>query len=238
MDKQQFWRNKYKQIKPLWQDSLTIYQDLVREHFDENTELLDIGCGHADYFADIYANNKNVFGLDPDQEALDKNKIILRENKKTGTAENIPFPDSSFDLVICAFVLEHVQNAEKAASEIARVLKPDGQFIFLTPNKKNYVVWLNRIIPNLLHSFFTKKLYGRQENDTYPVTYRCNSHAAIKKIMNKHGLIQAKLLFNEDPSYISFNRLFFCISCFIEKLINIFFPACKVHLIGIYRKTK
>lgn len=236
MDKQQFWREKYKQTKPLWQDSLTTYEHLVRKHFEKNMKILDIGCGHADYFADLYTDNKNVFGLDPDQEALDKNKIIANENRKNGTAENIPFPNLSFDLVICAFVLEHVQNVEKAVSEISRVLKSGGHFIFLTPNKNNYIVGLNRIVPNALHSFFTKKLYGRQEHDTYPVIYRCNSTAEINKIMDEHRLTQVQLLFNEDPSYISFNYLFFYISCLMEKLIDMFFPSFKVHLIGIYQK--
>lgn len=234
MDKQNSWREKYKRIEPDWIDSLALYQEAVRENFSSSKKVLDIGCGHADYFKDLYIGNQNITGLDPDKEALAKNNII--QNKVIGTIEKIPFPDSSMDLIICAFVLEHITNATQAISEIARILKPNGKFIFLTPNKNNYVVFLNRTIPHLFHDFFTKKLYGRGENDTYLVKYQLNSEEKINTLMHKHNLFCEKLIFNEDPTYISFNILLFYVSVLIEKFIGKFFPKNKVHLIGVYSK--
>jgi SAM-dependent methyltransferase len=46
---------------------------------------------------------------------------------------NIPFPDGSFDVVLCNHVLEHVANDIKAMSEIARVLKGGGYSILQVP---------------------------------------------------------------------------------------------------------
>lgn len=47
--------------------------------------------------------------------------------------QNIPFPDASFDVVICNHVLEHVDDDRKAMSELLRVMKPGGFGIFQVP---------------------------------------------------------------------------------------------------------
>lgn len=48
-----------------------------------------------------------------------------------GEAEQLPFPDDSFDTVIETLVLCSVTDMEKALSEIMRVLKPQGSFIYI-----------------------------------------------------------------------------------------------------------
>ncbi|MGH2980608.1 MAG: class I SAM-dependent methyltransferase, partial [Solirubrobacterales bacterium] len=46
-------------------------------------------------------------------------------------AERLPFPDSSFDTVACTLVLCTVPDPRQAATEIARVLKPDGELLVI-----------------------------------------------------------------------------------------------------------
>ena len=55
-----------------------------------------------------------------------------------GEAEYLPFSDSSFDLVTSATTLHHVENVEKVAKEIYRVLKPGGHMIVMdwTPESR------------------------------------------------------------------------------------------------------
>ncbi len=48
-----------------------------------------------------------------------------------GTAESLPFPDASFDTVVACLVFCTVPNAEKGLSEIWRVLKPGGAYLFI-----------------------------------------------------------------------------------------------------------
>jgi SAM-dependent methyltransferase len=43
------------------------------------------------------------------------------------------YPDNSFDIVICSHVLEHIHEDKKAISEIARILKPNGEALILVP---------------------------------------------------------------------------------------------------------
>ena len=53
----------------------------------------------------------------------------------TADAQDLPFPDTSFDLVICQYGLMFFQDKSKALKEIFRVLKPGGHFVFSTWDK-------------------------------------------------------------------------------------------------------
>lgn len=52
-------------------------------------------------------------------------------------AENLPFEDDSFDIVICRDVLEHLDHASKAISEAYRIIRPGGYYFATTPNCYN-----------------------------------------------------------------------------------------------------
>ncbi|WP_154698283.1 class I SAM-dependent methyltransferase, partial [Clostridium botulinum] len=67
-------------------------------------------------------------------------------------AEDIPYDDESFDVVIAEHMLYFVTDIEKALSEIKRVLKPNGIF-YVTTNSCNSMIELNKLAekfdPNL-----------------------------------------------------------------------------------------
>ena len=63
-------------------------------------------------------------------------------------AQTIPFPDTTFDLVIANHMLYHVPDRPKALSEIRRVLKPGGQLFASTASERNM-----REIGDLLRRF-------------------------------------------------------------------------------------
>jgi ubiquinone/menaquinone biosynthesis C-methylase UbiE len=235
MGKQEHYRNEYKRLHPKWTDSMTIYGNLIGEEVKSGTKVLDIGCGHGEFLKDIYARTQHTYGLDPDKIGLKKNTII--KHKHVGMADEIPFKDNFFDVVVSAWVLEHVENPEKVFGEIYRVLKPGGKVIFITPNSWNYIVWINRVIPDRFHDYLTKKLYGRQENDTFKVHYRVNSVGKINKILGGIGFKQSKMILNGDPTYISFSKTLFKISTGIEWILN-WNPLrkMKVHIIAEYEK--
>ncbi|MFZ5365473.1 MAG: class I SAM-dependent methyltransferase [Patescibacteria group bacterium] len=235
MTRQEFYRKKYKKINPEWQDSLTLYKEIIDKYVNQETRILDIGCGHGDYLKDVYSKTSYTYGIDPDRSALSKNSII--KNKFCFEAETLSFCDNFFDLVVNAWVMEHLINPYPVFKEIFRVLKPSGKLIFLTPNSLNYNIWIIRAVPQKFHHFFTHKLYDRQEHDTFSKYYKVNSMKKIDKMLLPLGFNKIQFICNGDPTYISFNNLFFKIAVWIENIINNKFPDAKVHLIGIYEKS-
>ncbi len=235
MTKQDYYRNLYHKIKPSWNDSSKLYYDLLNSSVNSETKILDVGCGHGDFLKTIHDKTIHSYGIDPDEQALGKNKFI--KNKIVGSVEKLPFEDNFFDLVFSSWVLEHLPDPKSAFSEIFRVLKPNGKVIFLTPNVWNYNVWIIRLIPERFHEFFTKKLYNRQENDTYTKQYKINSIKKIEKVLGSIGFKKEKIIMNGDPSYISFNNFLFKFACFLENILNFkILNFMKVHIIGVFKK--
>tara|TARA_Y100000310_G_scaffold337606_1_gene425133 strand:- start:1324 stop:2052 length:729 start_codon:yes stop_codon:yes gene_type:complete len=96
-------------------------------------KVLDLGCGVGSNFGMLKKYSKSVVGIDYFDKALDYCKGKGYDEIKQMSAENLTFKDNSFDLVLCSDVLEHIEHDDKALSEIKRVLKPGGMFIFSVP---------------------------------------------------------------------------------------------------------
>ncbi len=64
-------------------------------------------------------------------------------------AEDIPFADTTFDVVIANHMLYHVSDVHRAVGEIRRVLKPDGVFYAAT-NGRRHMVELSKYIKQFL----------------------------------------------------------------------------------------
>jgi len=60
--------------------------------------------------------------------------------------QQIPYPDQHFDLVIANAMLYHVPDLDRAISEAARVLKPDGRFICATSGNNSIASWLVKVL--------------------------------------------------------------------------------------------
>lgn len=237
MNKQEYYRERYHKMYPNWRVSTLIYHDLISNSVSKDTFLLDVGCGHSNLLSDIYLKTPNTYGIDPDMSAINRNNEI--KHIKKSYVEKMPFKDNFFDVVVCAWVLEHLKDPKKAFKEIFRVLKPGGKVIFLTPNSLNYNVWLIRLIPERFHDFLTRRLYNRQENDTFPKQYLINSPRIIDMLLPEIGFKKRKLVLNGDPTYISFNNVTFFLGVFLEKIFELrIFNRFKVHIIGEYIKEE
>ncbi|MGA3130601.1 MAG: class I SAM-dependent methyltransferase [Terracidiphilus sp.] len=97
---------------------------------------LDLGCGDGHLMEIIlgHAGLRNLVGIDidPQETALAYGRSIYRE-VVTAPADHLPFSGGQFDFVFSNSVLEHIQNIEGVLSEVARILKPGGRFLFTVP---------------------------------------------------------------------------------------------------------
>lgn len=104
-------------------------------------KVLDIACGEG-YGSNLLSKIAgHVTGVDIDADVINNAKEkYLSKNLQflTGSVDNIPAADDQFDIVVSFETLEHTGDHEKMASEIKRVLKPEGLLIISTPDKKNY----------------------------------------------------------------------------------------------------
>lgn len=94
--------------------------------------VLEFGCGIGGVSGALGAVCHQVVGIDLNEEyiAFGNRELARRgvENVELRAYDGIriPFPDASFDLVVCKDVIEHVQNPEHVIGELERVLRPGG----------------------------------------------------------------------------------------------------------------
>lgn len=193
-------QNKIKELFPEWHTQSEQYKNTIASFITPESVILDIGCGRTDYMADLYAQVKRVIGQDPDAQALAENPVITE--KLVGDFEILnTLPDNSVDMIVSAWTLEHLPDADKLFIQIQRLLKPKGKFIALTPNRSGIPSIISRLIPNSLHPKIVYRLWGRAEENTYPTFYRLNNRKKIQKYCDSHNLTLTDIQYLKDPSY-------------------------------------
>ena len=106
-----------------------------------NDSVLEIGCGEGMLLATLSGVAK--FGIDPSVEALLRAKRRSRADCAVARAEALPFPPECFDVVVAVAVMEHFEDADAAAAEIHRVLKPSGRYVTLIQTDMSRLERLN-----------------------------------------------------------------------------------------------
>jgi len=98
--------------------------------------VLEIGAGTGLNFAHYPKAVTKIVALEPSAGMLERAKpraaaAPVPVELKVGEAENLPFPDNSFDTVAATLVFCSVNDPAKAAAEVKRVLKPGGKWLML-----------------------------------------------------------------------------------------------------------
>ena len=94
---------------------------------------LDLGCGDGRLSAELDAGE--LVAADVSEVALERarSRLPAAELVRLEPDAPLPFPDSRFDLVLCAETIEHVRDVQLLLSEIQRVLRPGGELALTTP---------------------------------------------------------------------------------------------------------
>jgi ubiquinone/menaquinone biosynthesis C-methylase UbiE len=119
-------------------------------------DVFELGCGGGlnQQFYNAEAITSYA-GIDPHEGLLEDAMRAAREKGwpatiRHGVGEDIPFPDRSFDTVVCTFTLCSVEDQKRVLAEMLRILRPGGQALFLEHGRApdaDVAKWQDRIEP-------------------------------------------------------------------------------------------
>jgi ubiquinone/menaquinone biosynthesis C-methylase UbiE len=103
-------------------------------NFLSNTKILDLGCGFGLDCEFFFNKGMKVYGVDISKNLIDiaksnnpKIKYFVKNILNTSLKENY------FDIIYSRYAIQYVVNKNKLFKEVFRLLKDNGQFIFLVP---------------------------------------------------------------------------------------------------------
>jgi arsenite methyltransferase len=121
--------------------------------FSAGARVLDVGCGTGVLTRRVarWSNVDTVVGVDVAPSLLDRARALCAALPNVafeeGDATALPFADASFDVVVLDSTLSHVPDAERAVSEAARVLRPNGVLAVFDGNYSTTTVALGEHDP-------------------------------------------------------------------------------------------
>lgn len=157
---------RYAEVKKQIENTLTLLEGLPEK------EILDVACGTGRLFH-LYGKRK-IYGVDISEDMLKQaRKKYPNAVLKIADAENIPYEDNRFDIIITAQFIQHLPEYINGLKEMVRVCKKGGYIIVDFPNKHS-LIYLFREIKRKLGFVWRP--------------YNCFSKGDIKKIAEELGL--------------------------------------------------
>lgn len=119
-------------------------------------DVFELGCGGG-LNQEFYQSSlvSSFSGIDPHGGLLDAARARAQvrgwaHDIREGSGEAIPFPERSFDTVVCTFTLCSVSDPAQVMSEMRRILRPGGRLLFLEHGRApdaDVARWQDRIEP-------------------------------------------------------------------------------------------
>ena len=194
------------------------YREAIMKYLNPDACILDAGCGSEMWFTREFCPKAHMaVGLDIEQP----NIVTPGPYGLRSDLNSLPFKDRSFDIIISKSVFEHLLNPEVVFGEFARVLKPNGVVVILTPNKYHYDALIAKVTPFWFHRWILSMLLNWKEEDTFPTYYRANSKKQIIYLFNRSNLTPKLItLFNQYPAYLMFSPLLFRLGIVFERFTS------------------
>lgn len=130
------------------EDASSPWYQLVRERIGDPSgqRILEVACGRGGYVRELACAGAHVTGCDFSFAALRAATAKLQAVNVPpstgliqGDAQNLPFADNSFDILVSCETVEHLPDARAAFAEMHRVTRPGGRLFLTTPNYANFM---------------------------------------------------------------------------------------------------
>jgi SAM-dependent methyltransferase len=193
-------------------------QDTIDELVRSDDVVLDAGCGSGRVFQHRLAGRvRRVIGVDVTNEPRGNENI---DGAAKADLRTLPFRDETFDLIVMSTVAEHLTEPVPVFRELARVLRPGGRLLVLTPNRWHYVTLAARALPHRLHVAFNG-WRGVDEHDVFPTAYRANTASRLRDLATGAGLNVERLeRFETEPEYLAFHFVPYALGVLYERAVN------------------
>lgn len=107
---------------------------LARRYGRPGARLLEVGSGMGHLVGQL-EDTFETYGMDINHWAVHKSKEVIQQTKlHTASAQELPFRDGVFNVVIIKHIVEHLPDPRKAIQEIGRVTEKGGTLLLATPN--------------------------------------------------------------------------------------------------------
>jgi len=170
------------------------YPDVLAELEKENfNDLLDCGCGTAPMLTLLKEKypDKHYAGIDltPKMIEVAKAKNMPEVELLVGDCENPPYPDNSFDVLICCQSFHHYPNPQHFFDSAYRILRPNGRLILRDmTSSHSFIRWyLNHIeLPVLnLIGFGDVRIYWKND-----IEKLCENSGLKMEFFEKRGFMR------------------------------------------------
>jgi len=157
-----------------------------------------------------------VIGLDVDPRAAQNISLdefhLLQET-------TWPVLDSSVDICVCDYVLEHIQNPQAFFTECKRVLKPGGYLCIRTTNLLSYFGIIAKLIPSRAHIRILRQAKDQvREEDIFPTYFSCNTIHTLRQYLSLNHFDHAVFGYEAEPGYLSFSHFTYYLGVLHQKL--------------------
>jgi len=214
------------------------FSDVIHDHVRKDDMMLDAGCGSGRVFQYAFAEHQRpglIVGVDLTEEPTGNQNL---DAAARADLARLPFRDATFDIAISSHVAEHLTQPEAVFGELARVLKPGGRLLILTPNRWHYVTVSAAVMPHSFHLRFNQSR-GVDAHDIFPTVYRANTATRLRSLYERAGLEMDDLLqFETEPEYLAFSTATYALGVGFERLVNRFeaLKHLRVNLLAVGHK--
>ena len=123
---------------------IQLYHHVATKVALKGLKVLEVGSGRGggSNYINEYLEPKEMIGLDLSSSAIDLCDTFYKSDRLSflqGSSEDMPFGDNTFDVVINVESSHCYTSMDNFISEVSRVLKPNGHFLFCDLRRSNYV---------------------------------------------------------------------------------------------------